>query len=79
MKMTKDGQEALVDKEQVELMLESGWSKIIPLGMKAPVEDEVIDDEVIDDEVIDGEPEVAGEVADEATPSVPRTIPRKKK
>jgi DNA repair protein RadC len=52
MYLYKDGQKAYVEKEQVEIMLESGWVKE---GDVVEVADEVIteSDEVIEDEVTD--------------------------
>lgn len=74
----KEGNEALVDKSQVELMIESGWMKEKPeLKVKAVAKEKEVEETVDDvpeetENVSDDTDET--ETSDAATTTKPKTI-----
>ena len=78
MKLYKDGHEVYAEKDQVELLIEDGWSKVKPSKkVVQPEPEETTDDEIMDDEeVIEGD-ESEEETEDGGESSEPQAAPKK--
>ena len=77
MKLYKNGHEIYAEKDQVELLIEDGWSKVKPSKKAAKPEPEETEDEIMDDEEVIEDDESEEETEDGGESSEPQAAPKK--